>query len=223
MVVAIDGTVSSGKSTIAKKLAEHLGFLYCNTGAIYRAITIKILNNNLTDASHQKIEEELTSTVITMKKDGDNKLQVFLDGKDVSEEINTPHISANVSFYSKIPAVREYVRVVQQQIAKKGDAVIEGRDIGTVVFPEAEVKIFMTADTDVRAKRRQEDYLRQGKNLSLEEVKAQIIARDNEDMNRPVSPLKPAEDSVIYYNNGSDIDKVIKDLAMLVKNKQTQK
>lgn len=222
MVIAIDGTVSSGKSTIAKKLAEHLGFLYCNTGAIYRAITIKILNNTLTDASNDEIKKILEQTSVTMTKDDSNKIHVFLDGKDVSDEINSPKISEEVSLYSKIPAVREYVRIVQQKIARNGNAVIEGRDIGTVVFPNAELKIFMTADIDVRAQRRMDDYKKQGKNLSFDEVKKQVIARDEADMNRAISPLKPADDSVIYYNNGSDIEKVILDLAKLVKEKENK-
>lgn len=222
MVIAIDGTVSSGKSTIAKKLAEHLGFLYCNTGAIYRAITIKILNNTLTDASNDEMKKILEQTSVTMTKDDSNKIHVFLDGKDVSDEINSPKISEEVSLYSKIPAVREYVRIVQQKIARNGNAVIEGRDIGTVVFPNAELKIFMTADIDVRAQRRMEDYKKQGKNLSFDEVKKQVIARDEADTNRAISPLKPADDSVIYYNNGSDIEKVILDLAKLVKEKENK-
>ena len=216
MVIAIDGTVSSGKSTIAKKLAEHLGFLYCNTGAIYRAITIKILNKNLGNAPTDKLNDELNKTIISMEKDCNNNIHVYLDGKDVSDEIVSPKISTEVSKHSTIPAVREYVKTIQKQIVKKNNSVIEGRDIGTVVFPEAELKIFMTADIDVRAKRRHNDFLKQGKNLTLEEVKEQIIARDNADMTRSVSPLKPAEDAIIYYNNGSDINKVIEDLSQLV-------
>lgn len=221
MVIAIDGTVSSGKSTIAKKLAEHLGFLYCNTGAIYRAITIKILNQNLQNAPIEKLKNELDKTIITMKKDVDN-IRVFLDGKDVSSEIVSPKISTEVSTYATIPVVREYVKHVQSQIAKHGDSVIEGRDIGTVVFPNAEVKIFMTADIDIRARRRHADFLKQGKNLSFEEVKSQVIARDAADMNREVSPLKPAEDAIIYYNNGSDINKVILDLSKIVNERKKQ-
>lgn len=216
MVIAIDGTVSSGKSTIAKKLAEHLGFLYCNTGAIYRAITIKILNKNLENAPINKLSEELSKTKISMEKDYNNNIHVYLDGKDVSNEIVSPKISTEVSKYSTIPAVREYVKTIQKQIVKNENSVIEGRDIGTVVFPDAELKIFMTADILVRAKRRHNDFLKQGKNLSLEEVKEQIIARDKADMTRPVSPLKPAKDAIIYYNNGSDINKVIEDLSQLV-------
>ena len=221
MVVAIDGTVCSGKSTIARKLANYLNFLYCNTGAIYRAITIKILNKKLENATDEEIFNMLQRTVITATRGKEGKVQVFLDGKDVTDEINTPYISQNVSHFSKILLVREYVRHVQVEMAKSGDCVIEGRDIGTVVFPNAEVKIFMTADDDVRAERRLNDYKKQGKSLSFSDVKKEILARDKEDMERAVSPLKPAEDAIIYYNNGSDINKVVEELAEIVyKNKK---
>ena len=223
MVVAIDGTVSSGKSTIARKLAEHLGFLYCNTGAIYRAITIKLLNNNLEPHSLLEIEKLLKKTKITIKKDKNDILHTFLDGKDVSNEIVSPQISNEVSRYSTIPIVREYVKEVQKQLAKNGNAIIEGRDIGTVVFPDAELKIFMTADIEIRAKRRFNDYINQGKNIPLEEVKKQILARDEADMNRPISPRKPADDAIVYYNNGDNIDTVIKDLGKLVKDRENKK
>ena len=223
MVIAIDGTVSSGKSTIARKLAEHLGFLYCNTGAIYRAITIKLLNNNLAPHSLLEIEKLLKKTKITIKKDKNDILHTFLDGKDVSNEIVSPQISNEVSRYSTIPIVREYVKEVQKELAKNGNAIIEGRDIGTVVFPDAELKIFMTADIEIRTKRRFNDYLNQGKNIPLEEVKKQILARDEADMNRPISPLKPADDAIVYYNNGDNIDTVIKDLGKLVKDREDKK
>ena len=220
MVVAIDGTVSSGKSTIAKRLANHLGFLYCNTGAIYRAITIKIINEGLEQASEDEICRTLEKTDVMLERGKDGGLKVFLDGKDVTGEIRLPEISQKVAIYSKIPQVREYVRVVQTKIAQSGDAVIEGRDIGTVVFPNAEVKIFMTADVDVRAGRRHKDYLAQGKTLTYSEVREEIIARDKMDMERPISPLKPAKDAIIYYNDGDNIDKVINDLAKIVEDKK---
>ena len=216
MIVAIDGTVSSGKSTIAKRLAEHLDFLYCNTGSIYRAITIKILERGMENATPEEIFNCLQRTVIAMGKGENGRIEVFLDGKDVTDEIRTPRISQSVATYSKIPQVREFVRHAQTQIANSGDSVIEGRDIGTVVFPNAEVKIFMTADVNVRAKRRHNDYLKQGKDLTFEAVKQEIVARDKEDMERPISPLKPAEDAIIYYNDGDNIGKVIEDLAKIV-------
>ena len=219
MVIAIDGTVSSGKSTIARKLADKIDFLYCNTGAIYRALTIKILDKKLENATADIIKM-LETTTVSMSKNEERKLEVFLDGKNVSDIINTPVISQNVSIYSKIPEVREFVKKVQVEIAKKGNCVIEGRDIGTVVFPNAEVKIFMTADDDVRARRRQADYIKQGKNILFEDVKAEILERDRQDMTREISPLKPAEDAVIYYNNGNDIEKVLEDMVIIIDEKK---
>lgn len=221
MVIAIDGTVCSGKSTIAKNIANRLGYLYCNTGAIYRAITLKILNLGL-EESEEEIINMLSSTTVWMQKNKDNNLEVFLDGKEVSGIIHSPLISQNVSIFSKIPEVREFAKMVQVNLAKKGNCVIEGRDIGTVVFPDAEVKIFMTADDDVRAKRRQNDYLKQGKDLPIEVVKAEILERDRQDMTRAISPLKPADDAIIYYNNGSDIEKVLKDLSIIIENKKSE-
>lgn len=218
MIVAIDGTVSSGKSTIARELAKYIGFLHINTGAIYRALTVKFLNNNIKPDELEKIKNAIMSTIIDMKQ-VDNATKIFIDGNDVTQIINTPVISQNVSHYSKIPEVRGFARFLQHQFAGANNCVIEGRDIGTVVFPNADVKIFMTADVDVRAKRRLTDYEKQGKTFTLEEVKAEILARDKEDEERPISPLKPAKDAFIYYNNGSDIKKVILDLVQIIENK----
>lgn len=218
MIVAIDGTVSSGKSTIARELAHFVGFLHINTGAIYRALTIKFLHNNIMPNELEKIKNAIMSTIIDMKQIG-NLTYVFIDGNDVTKIINTPVISQNVSHYSKIPEVREFARFIQHKLAGTNNCVIEGRDIGTVVFPNADVKIFMTADVDVRARRRLADYEKQGKKFTLEEVKAEIMARDKEDEERPISPLKPAKDAVIYYNNGNDINKVISDLVKIIETK----
>ena len=220
MIIAIDGTVSSGKSTIARELAKKLGFMHLNTGAIYRAITIKILNKNMQNSSEDEVWNMLQRTVITASKNEEGRMQVFLDGVDVTSEINSPLISQNVAIYAKIPKVREYVKSVQHWLAEQGNVVIEGRDIGTVVFPNAELKIFMTADDDVRASRRQNDYLKQGKNIPFEVVKAEILARDKADMEREISPLKPAEDAIIYYNNGNDLNKVVSDLEKLLENQK---
>lgn len=220
MIIAIDGTVCSGKSTIAKKLAEYLNFMHLNTGAIYRALTIKIINKEMQDDT-QKIIDMLRDTKVEQFRDSSGKMKVLLDGVDVSDIINTPLISQNVSHFSKIPEVRQFVKKVQKELANSGDWVIEGRDIGTVVFPNADFKIFMTADVTVRAKRRQNDYLNQGKNISLEDVEKEVLARDKEDMEREISPLVPAKDAIIYYNNGSDIMAVIVELANMV-NKQNE-
>lgn len=219
MIVAIDGTVCSGKSTIAKRLAEYLGFLHLNTGSIYRALTIKMLQAGIDSDNEEQIRDCLQNTEVLLTYDG-GEARVILDGEDVTAEIRTPQISNAVALYAKVPIVREYVRLVQVKTATKSNTVVEGRDIGTVVFPNAEVKIFMTADDDVRAKRRHLDYLKQGKDISLAEVKREVLERDRLDMEREVSPLKPADDAIIYKNNGDNIDVVIADLAKIVEARQ---
>ena len=222
MVIAIDGTVCSGKSTISRELAKKIGFLYCNTGAIYRSITVKILNEGLENASEDEICEMLERTEVKLERNENGGVRAMLDGVDITYAINTPLISQNVSIYSKIPCVRAFAHDVQVDLAKNGNIVVEGRDIGTVVFPNAEVKIFMTANDDVRAKRRQADYLKQGKNLSLEDVKKEILERDKADMEREISPLKKADDAIMYYNNGSDINKVLDDIIEIINAKEPQ-
>lgn len=220
MIVAIDGTVSSGKSTIARLLAHKVGFNYVNTGAMYRAITVKVLEKNMQKASNEEITIMAQNTKIQLRMTEDGKLCVLLDGADVTTIINTPTISQNVARYSQIIGVREVVKKLQKDIALNGDSVVEGRDIGTVVFPKAELKIFMTASVETRAKRRLNDYIKMGKNFNLQEVMEEIKARDKADMEREVSPLKPSEDAVIYYNEGSDINKVLEELSCLIKEKQ---
>ena len=220
MIVAIDGTVSSGKSTIARLLAHKVGFTYVNTGAMYRAITIKVINQNMQDASAEEITKMAKQTKIKLKMSNDGKLVVLLDGEDVTNIINTPLISQNVAKYSQIVGVREVVKKLQKQIALKTDSVVEGRDIGTVVFPSAELKVFMTASVETRAQRRLNDYIKMGKDCSLKQVMEEIKARDKADMEREVSPLKPSEDAIIYYNEGSDINKVLEDLSLLIKVKK---
>lgn len=219
MIVAIDGTVCSGKSTIAKRLAEYLGFLHLNTGSIYRALTIKMLQAGVASDNEEQIRNCLQNTEVLLTYEK-GEARVILDGKDVTAEIRTPQISNSVALYAKVPVVREYVRLVQVKTATKSNTVVEGRDIGTVVFPNAEVKIFMTADDDVRAKRRYLDYLKQGKDVPLAEVKREVLERDRLDMEREVSPLKPADDAIIYENNGDNIDVVIADLAKIVEARQ---
>lgn len=216
MIVAIDGTVSSGKSTIARKLAHKIGFTYVNTGAIYRAITVKILDRCMQNASEEELVKLAKNSKIEMQMDNGGRLVVKLDDNDVSNVINTPLISQNVATFAKIKGIREVAKKLQKNIATNNDSIVEGRDIGTVVFPNAELKIFMTASVDVRAQRRMNDYIKMGKTCSFEDVKTEITNRDKEDMEREISPLKPSNDAVIYYNDGNDIEKVLEELSKMV-------
>jgi cytidylate kinase len=193
IIVAIDGPAASGKSTAAKKLAEQLNFVYLDTGAMYRAITYMALKNGI-------VEDE--SAIIEMTKNLDMSLKfengvtrVFVNGDEVTEFIRTKEVNARVSDVSRIKEVRSELVKIQKRLSEKGSLVAEGRDITTVVFPEADVKIFMTASLDVRTDRRHKEFLEKGMNLTYEEVKENLIKRDKTDSGRKVSPLKKADDA----------------------------
>ena len=222
MIVAIDGTVCSGKSTVARLLAYNIGFRYVNSGAIYRAFTYKIIKANKQNATEDELAVFLAGTQIDMQVVDGGKFKMIVDGIDITNEINLPYISQNVAIYAKLPSLRKLAKNHQYLLATTCDAVVEGRDIGTEVFPNAEVKFFMTADIDVRANRRFLDYKKAGKNIPLEKVKEEIIVRDKMDMEREVSPLKPSKDAIIYYNNGSDVNAVIKELSSIVLKKKKE-
>lgn len=194
LIVAIDGPAGSGKSTSAKIVAQKLGYLYIDTGAMYRAVTFLAIKKNL--ASQDE--------VIEMTKDSDIKLEfvngvtkVYVNNEDITEEIRSPIVNSRVSEISKIEEVRKILVEKQRKMAEDNNGVVmEGRDIGTVVFPGAEVKIFMTASLDERAKRRLKEYYEKGISISLEEVKKNIESRDEIDSGRDVSPLTIAEGAV---------------------------
>lgn len=223
MIVTIDGTASSGKSTIAKRLAQKLGFVYCNTGAIYRAMTILILENFNEDYFNEDDFYNLVKDMSVVEGFKNGEFFITLNGKDVSSEINQHHISQAVVRYAKLPKLREVVRKIQRQIATSNDSVVEGRDIGTVVFPNAEVKFFMSASVEVRAQRRKADYDKKGEHISLNKVIEEIKERDRLDMEREISPLKPASDAIIVDNSGNDVDKMVDYLASIVKKYKTTK
>lgn len=217
MIIAMDGTASSGKSTLAKRLAKKLGFVYCNTGAIYRAITIKA-DRTFGEKGYEKYSEDEIYNIVKevdiqegYTKEGE--FFVSLDGEDVTAEANSAYISSIVPHYAKIPKLREIARVIQHQIATTNNSVVEGRDIGTVVFPNAEVKFFISASPEVRANRRYNDHIRKGENVNYDDILKDILERDKLDSEREVSPLKPAEDAIIIENNGSDPDAVVEMLA----------
>lgn len=220
MIVAIDGTVCSGKSTIAKRLAKVLGFTHINTGAIYRAMTVASLRAFGRTMDAEVLKEEIIKLVkpldIDEMHDEFGNFKITLNGEDITGEINLPYVSQMVPHIAKIPEVREVCKVIQKRIASCKNFVIEGRDIGTVVFPNAEVKFYMSADDIVRAKRRMKDYEDKGESCTLEQVLEEIRARDYEDMNRAVSPLKPAEDAVIIDNSGDDPDEMVEYLRQIV-------
>jgi cytidylate kinase len=199
LVIAIDGYSSCGKSTVAKALAHKLNFVYVDSGAMYRAVTYYFLENNVDLQNPKEIDQALQNIHIDLQNGGTNSI-VLLNDVDISKEIREMRISERVSDFSSIKAIRSALVKQQQAMALRRSIVMDGRDIGTVVFPHAQVKIFMTADPKVRADRRYKELKAAGQKVSLEEVFENIAHRDFQDTTRKESPLKRAKDAIILDN-----------------------
>ena len=198
--IAIDGPAGAGKSTIARAIAKELGYIYVDTGALYRAIGLYANANGVATDDPAGVERLLGGIKVELRyKNGEQR--VFLNGYDVSEEIRRPEVSMAASNVSAIPAVRQFLFALQQNMAVEHDVVMDGRDIGTVVFPDAELKIFMTADPAVRAMRRYRELTAKGEKVSLEEIERNIRERDLADQTRAISPLRQAPDAVVLDNS----------------------
>jgi cytidylate kinase len=200
MIVTIDGPAGSGKSTTARGVAEALDFVYLDTGAMYRTVALGVLRAE-ESVSAEAVENVLPSIDVDVKYQGDT-MHVFLDGEDVTGKIRTPEVGAVVSDISTLRPVRERMvreqrRIGFEQEERHGGVVLDGRDTGTVVFPDAPVKIFMEADLDERARRRQKEYASEGEDVPLAEVRREIAERDQQDRNREIAPLRRAEDAIL--------------------------
>ena len=207
--IAIDGPASSGKSTVAKIIAKDLNYTYLDTGAMYRAATYLALQHQLAAADVSEIIKLLDDYSISFGRSEDGQQLVFVGDVDVSHPIRDNEVTNNVSWVSAIPEVREKLVALQQQIAKQGGIVMDGRDIGTVVLPEAELKIFLIASVEERAQRRYKENLEKGIPTDFEILKQEIADRDYKDSHRTVSPLRPAEDSIIFDTTGVGILDVV--------------
>jgi cytidylate kinase len=207
LIVAIDGPAGSGKSTSARLVAQRLGYLYIDTGAMYRAITYLAIRKNILDNEQAVIN--LTEETDLRLDFRNGKTNVFVNGEDITEDIRSPEVNLKVSDISKIAGVRKILVQKQREMGKQRGVVMEGRDISTVVFPNADVKIFMTASIDQRAKRRVKEYLDKGKNISLEEIKENLTQRDMIDSGRDVSPLTKAPDAVEINTSEVSIDEQV--------------
>jgi len=208
--IAIDGPAGSGKSTIARILAEKLSLIYIDTGAMYRAITLKALKLG------KFTKEDIISVAENSQIDFDGG-KIYLDGSDVSEEIRKPAVDENVSYVASIPEVREKLVVLQKKMAEKKGVVMDGRDVGTVVLPDADYKFFLTAKVEERAKRRYNELCKKGIFKDYEEIKKEIIKRDKLDAERECSPFKKAEDAVEVDTTGKDIETVVKEILEYIK------
>lgn len=207
--IAIDGPASSGKSTVAKIIAKNLGYTYLDTGAMYRCATYLALKNKLTKDQVPSLLEELETHPISFSKGDDGSQRVFLGGDDVTLAIRQNDVTNNVSWVSALPEVREELVAQQQRIAATGGIVMDGRDIGTVVLPDADLKIFLIASVEERALRRFKENQEKGIPSDLETLKEEIAARDFKDSNRKVSPLRAADDAIIFDTTGVSIDGVV--------------
>lgn len=205
VAVAIDGPAGAGKSTLARRLAKHKGFIYVDTGALYRAIGLKLLRNNISCKDEAEVEKMLSSTELDIRF-ADGEQVVMLDNENVNRLIRTPEVSMMASKCSALGVVRAFLLDMQRNLAKKNSVVMDGRDIGTVVLPNAKVKIFLTASALARAKRRYNELLEKGTNVDLDSVLKDIEQRDYNDSHREIAPLKQAEDAVLVDTTELDLE-----------------
>ncbi len=213
-IIAIDGPAGAGKSTIAKSLAEALNYLYIDTGAMYRAVAYQALQQEAPLDNAEQLGQIAAQAQLDMRvENGENR--IFLNGNDITKEIRLPHISAIASTVSAVPQVREQLVPKQRELAERGRAVLDGRDIGTVVLPHADCKIYLTASLDERAERRYKELLGRGLPADLAEVRQDIEQRDYQDTHRETSPLRQAEDAKYLDTTGLSIEQVLQQVLQL--------
>ena len=218
-VVAIDGPAGSGKGTITKLVAEKTGLVNIDTGAMYRCVALKSLKSNINYEETERVEKLLENIKIEIKREGENQI-IFLDGEDVSTQIRTPEIDACVAKFAALACVRNKVTPMQREMGQKQDIIMEGRDIGTTVFPNADVKIYLDASVEERAKRRYKQNLEKGIQTSYEEVLDSIIKRHKLETEREISPLVQAEDAIYLDSSNLTIEEVVAKVIEIIKEKK---
>jgi cytidylate kinase len=204
MIVTIDGPAASGKSTTARLVAKELGWLYLDTGAMYRALTVKVLREKVRLKDTQKIAQLAETTVIDLVPSEDG-IKVLLDGEEVTSDIRHPDVDRAVGPVCEIPRIRDIMVSIQRRMSENREVIAEGRDMGTVVFPDAELKFYVVASLDERTRRRQRDLTAQGIHLSQKRIKGDIEKRDHRDSSREMSPLRMAEDAILLNTTEMDI------------------
>ena len=219
IIIAIDGHSATGKSSTAKKVAKHLGYIYLDSGAMYRATTLYFLRNNVNLENIAQVNSFLNSLEINFKKDANGLPLTFVNGKNVENEIRTMNISNYVSAVSAIKEVRIAMVAQQRKLGEHKGIVMDGRDIGSVVFPEAELKIFMTASAEVRAQRRQKELADKGQEVAFDEVLKNVIDRDRQDSTRKESPLIKVEDAIEIDNSNMSFDAQVEKIINLAEAK----
>ena len=214
--IAIDGPAGAGKSTLSRKAAKTLGFIYVDTGALYRAVGLKFLKSGADEKLECDIEDILSDTKVDIRFI-DNEQHVFLDDNDVNDEIRTPKASMMASAVSAKPLVRAFLLEMQRLLAKENNVVMDGRDIGTVVLPDATVKIFLTASAETRAQRRYKELIEKGSEVTYDEVYEDMLKRDYNDTHRPIAPLKQADDAVLADTSECTFDESLELILSIVK------
>ena len=215
MNIALDGPAGAGKSSIAKLVAKKLSFVYLDTGAMYRTIALYVLKNQIAPSDEAAVVAKLDDIEITLShKNGEQ--QIFLNGENVSKEIRKEEVGKTASVVAKYGKVREKLVSLQQKIASENDVIMDGRDIGTVVLPNSEVKIYLTAGSRVRAERRYKELQEKGETCDLDQIEKDIILRDEQDMNREISPLRQADDAVLVDSSDMSIEEVVNCLINIV-------
>ena len=206
--IAIDGPAGAGKSTLARKIAGELGYIYVDTGALYRTVALYQLRQHSDAADTDKVEAALPGIRVDIRFE-EGLQQVYLNGENVSGQIRTPEVSMMASASSALPAVRRFLLEQQRELARTHDVVMDGRDIGTVVLPQADVKIFLTASAEERARRRYEELMEKGQEVTFQDVLRDMKQRDAQDESRAVAPLKPAEDAIRVDTTGDTLEQSV--------------
>lgn len=214
--IAIDGPAGAGKSTIARRLAKELGYYYVDTGAIYRTVAYFLDLLGVSPKDVDGVERYIDELTIGIEYDEDGKQHMLMNGMDVTDEIRTQDISQKASLVSAHAVVREVLLDMQRDVARKNNVIMDGRDIGTVVLPKADVKIFLTAAPEVRAERRMKEMLEKGQKANFQQVLKDIQQRDYQDTHRPIAPLKMAKDSIKVDTSEMDLEQVVAAIRKIV-------
>lgn len=217
-LIALDGPVAVGKSSVGSLLAEKLGYVFFDTGMIYRAFTWKVLKSGISPEDKEELCDLASATEFDFVPSQEGVLSVFIDGEDVSSKLLSPEIEGLVALTAKVAGVRQAMVAEQRKLAQRGSVVMAGRDIGTVVLPWADLKIFLTASAEERAKRRYRELCERGQNTSLETVLADLKKRDQMDINRTISPLRPAVDAIIVDTEGHSLEQIVDRIHALAMN-----
>lgn len=217
-IIAIDGPSGAGKSTVGKALARRLGYLYIDTGAMYRAVALTIKRSGIALEDAQALEGLLSSLHLAFGNHEENRL--YCNGEDITQAIRTPEISRLASDISQMRVVREAMVRMQREMGERGGVVLEGRDIGTVVFPNADLKFYLDADPEERGRRRYRELLEKGIPVEFQKTLQEVIERDQNDMNRSLSPLKRAEDAILIDSTHRSVDEIVNEMCRIIDGKR---